>query len=634
MEKNTIANDNTTMLSGGELSVESVNVVKNEGNRVDLTKNASISTFNNNILVNFLKYPTLLYEGSISTSAPIGTDLYVSEVSPAILKTTSLTRISNFATNFRQWSGSMMLRMIFTKPIFIQTKIIIAFLPGTTIAESTSLSVNDLYGAQYHAVMNPDNDNELSFTIPFISGLNWLNMNQSSGVVSIKLFQPLIASQPTGVAIASIPFTILLSSENTTQSALNFRFLVAPTFDNHNINSQAIDALISSITPNVENTNRVNSLIPPTINNVNNAKTLILIPKIYISIFKKQMFGMDGTSSNPLPLNTFDISENVSYSSFDASKNGQLTIKSATYPLPYTESMIYLGVDATKTVVVNTYAAITPTLNLQVGQYSIATDVPPLAAVATNCRFIYCSNILNSPLGSFVVPNFSLTIYDSTTPVRNIMTECTLTVSINSANTYYNYLIQCKVNSYTSMPGIDAVGFSELGALTYHSATTNSLTVVEDFKALYSKVINEIDDPTYTHFAVYSNSTIAEITNDLSTNNYSNCVISSAVDLAAGFNERAKKLHDTLSSDAAAQQSILSFLMAFKYGVDIVASASRILSNVLSYVIPAFSYNGVQAADNHVIFDLTSTSLLTYGKQEPGLNLTNSNIINPDIHVI
>jgi len=120
----------------------------------------------------------------------------------------------------------------------------------------------------------------------------------------------------------------------------------------------------------------------------------------------------------------------------------------------------------------------------------------------------------------------------------------------------------------------------------------------------------------------------------MAVSNYTNCVIASTVDLAACFNERALKLHQQLSAEGASQQSFLSFLMAFKYGVDIVASASRIISNVLTYVIPAFSYNGVQSADSHVIFDLTTSNRMVYDQLEPGVNLTSTNIVNPNIVVV
>lgn len=158
-----------------------------------------------------------------------------------------------------QWTGNFLVRIIFTKAIFMQTKIIMAFIPGADISQADNITISDMYGAQFHAVMNPDNDNELSFVVPFISGKMWHNMNESTGVLIMKLFQPLVASQPTGTASNVIPFTITLSSDhdrgqNIASSPLTFRYLIAPTFQNTVINQIVVNDLTTQISPQISNT--------------------------------------------------------------------------------------------------------------------------------------------------------------------------------------------------------------------------------------------------------------------------------------------------------------------------------------------------------------------------------------------
>lgn len=274
----------TQLLSGGELSVENTNVVKSRTGHVNIGANADTTAFNESIFDHYLKFPTILFDGTISTTAQVGSNLYITEVSPSLFRSTKLTRIANIATNFRQWSGSFMIRMIFTKAIFMQTKIIAAYIPGLTLAEAETLSIADLYGCQYHAVMNPDNDNELSFEIPFISGKNWLSMGESSGVFLIKLFQPLVASQPTGTLNTSIPFTLMLSSTKSTNSpALTFRYLVAPTLQNKVIDNVLRSEVTTQISPQIKNTlnsfREYSSILPPNFNTSPRIESIVALPK-------------------------------------------------------------------------------------------------------------------------------------------------------------------------------------------------------------------------------------------------------------------------------------------------------------------------------------------------------------------
>jgi hypothetical protein len=243
----------TQLLSGGELSVENVNVIKTEMSHLNLSKLADKTLFAHDHFTQYLQFPTVLFTGTISPQSQVGTTLYSTEVSPVLMKSTRLTRVANIASNFNQWTGSMRVRIIFTKAIFMQTKIICCYLPGYTNSDAEFLDVSDLYGAQYHAVMNPDNDNELSFEIPFISGKNYHNMKESTGLFIIKLFQPLVSSQPTGTTNSNIPFTILLSSDSDSKTPLTYRYLINPSLNNNTIEQIQRADLATQLSPQVDN---------------------------------------------------------------------------------------------------------------------------------------------------------------------------------------------------------------------------------------------------------------------------------------------------------------------------------------------------------------------------------------------
>lgn len=243
----------TQLLSGGELSVENTNVVQHNTGHTNISALANNTTFSSDDFDKYLKFPTILFEGTLGTNTNAGALLYASEVSPTILKATKLTRVANIASNFLQWNGDLVIRIIFTKAIFMQTKIIAAFLPTAELANVDKVGVIDMYGCQYHAVMNPDNDNELSFVIPFISGKNWHTMRESTGLFLIRLFQPLVTSMPSGTQNATVPFTMTVSSTtNSPNRPLAFRYLIAPTTVNSTIIATTNSDFATTISPQID----------------------------------------------------------------------------------------------------------------------------------------------------------------------------------------------------------------------------------------------------------------------------------------------------------------------------------------------------------------------------------------------
>lgn len=250
-------NDHSTqLLSGGELSIENVNVTASNTGHVNINSLSDYTAFDHSVFDKYLRFPTILYEGTITPTATVGTVLYETLVAPTILTSTRVSRLANIATNFLQWNGDIVIRVIFTKAIFMQTKIIAAFIPTATKADGAKFNNSDLYGAQYHAIMNPDNDNELSFVIPFISGKNWHDIQESTGLFQIRLFQPLVSSQPTGTTNTSIPFTITVaSSTDSRHKPFSFRYLIAPQTVNPIINAEREADFARQISPQVQDTN-------------------------------------------------------------------------------------------------------------------------------------------------------------------------------------------------------------------------------------------------------------------------------------------------------------------------------------------------------------------------------------------
>lgn len=270
----------TQLLSGGELSVENALNIKTKTGHAEINKMADLTSFSNNAFSQYLIFPTILFEGSISPNSSVGSTLYSSVVSPSLMKSTRLSRIANIASNFTQWCGSMTIRIIFTKAIFMQTKIIAAFLPGEN--DASNISISDMYAAQYHSVMNPDNDNELMFELPFISGKNWLNMNESSGLFIIKLFQPLINSQTAANLNNNIPFTITISSSKL-DIPLNFRYLKAPDYKNDNTEKIKIQEQVAILSPQ-PNSDTPNETLPVSKINYNayssDVRTIVIMPPV------------------------------------------------------------------------------------------------------------------------------------------------------------------------------------------------------------------------------------------------------------------------------------------------------------------------------------------------------------------
>lgn len=143
-----------------------------------------------------LDFPTVCATGSINVGTPKGSVLYSSLVSPVNFSTQNYqSRLAYVARLFAQWNGTIRLSLVFTKVIFQQLKLIIAYHPGVFDLESfNSFDVDSLAALQYSKIFNPNNDVQVDFDIPFICPSIWCSMSGSIGCLSLRIFQPLVAS--------------------------------------------------------------------------------------------------------------------------------------------------------------------------------------------------------------------------------------------------------------------------------------------------------------------------------------------------------------------------------------------------------------------------------------------------------
>lgn len=142
------------------------------------------------------------------------TNLYTKNLQPSLLaepgsyasgvKTASTTSgppvwyLSNF---FKYWRGSLKLHLKFIKTQFHTGRIVITFTPGTsgfvTPADST-------YSLRHYVDIREADEIELTF--PYMTSLNWLTSNQSSGFISIDIVNNLRAPETCSSSIDVLTF--------------------------------------------------------------------------------------------------------------------------------------------------------------------------------------------------------------------------------------------------------------------------------------------------------------------------------------------------------------------------------------------------------------------------------------------
>lgn len=172
-----------------------------------------------------LKRPYLLWHGVIPSSSAINSVIYETAVSPTLISGNGATRISILASLFRQWCGDICLRFRCTKTLYVEGKLIMAFLPGYTLSNMQSVTVTDMLAQESSVIVNLVNDDCVEFSIPFISTDLWRNMDESTGVFSIRTYMPMVVSVTSA---PSLPFSLEVFSRPGSRGVC-MRYLASAT---------------------------------------------------------------------------------------------------------------------------------------------------------------------------------------------------------------------------------------------------------------------------------------------------------------------------------------------------------------------------------------------------------------------
>jgi hypothetical protein len=141
-----------------------------------------------------LKQETLVSSFTITSDVEVGARLDAFTVSPNRFHPPGASsRISFMAALFQFWRGTIMLRLVFTKTILQQMKIAVLFVPGAKIDDPTPTKI-EIMQYSHKLIINPSNEMEVMFEIPFISDRPFLRMSENTGVLYFILFQPFTAS--------------------------------------------------------------------------------------------------------------------------------------------------------------------------------------------------------------------------------------------------------------------------------------------------------------------------------------------------------------------------------------------------------------------------------------------------------
>jgi len=153
-----------------------------------------------------LNHETVLTQFSFMPSTSIGTVLHSQEISPSKMVNGDYpSRVSYLSEFYKFWRGSFKFRFIFTKTILQQCKILAVFVPGNTSA-STPPTIDESYFWSHKIVINPANETEWTLDIPFISTRPYLETSESTGMLYMILFQPLVNSSGADTAITGTMF--------------------------------------------------------------------------------------------------------------------------------------------------------------------------------------------------------------------------------------------------------------------------------------------------------------------------------------------------------------------------------------------------------------------------------------------
>eukprot|EP00487_Bulimina_marginata_P001288 TRINITY_DN1276_c0_g1_i2.p4 TRINITY_DN1276_c0_g1~~TRINITY_DN1276_c0_g1_i2.p4 ORF type:complete len:110 (-),score=18.95 TRINITY_DN1276_c0_g1_i2:1092-1421(-) len=109
--------------------------------------------------------------------------------------------------------------------------------------------------------------------------------------------------------------------------------------------------------------------------------------------------------------------------------------------------------------------------------------------------------------------------------------------------------------------------------------------------------------------------------------------------MSASFSDRAITSAELLSEEDSGFEERINFvtlLMSLKVGADFIAKASRVTSNVLSYLIPILKINGRAVGPNQtIVLDLTGSDAVYLERSSDRRTINeHSEVNNPNIIVV
>lgn len=178
--------DNVAML-GSETNKMNTTMVKTPVREGSLMPTSKMS------IEQLLEMETQAADFSVDPTSEIGTVIYQTSVNPISMTTNVTTRVEWLSRLFKFWRGVLILKFIFTKTILQQCKFLAVFVPGAKDTDDPP-STADAYYYTHKMVMNPVNETELTFEIPFVNDRPFLPITESTGMFYFMVYQPIVNS--------------------------------------------------------------------------------------------------------------------------------------------------------------------------------------------------------------------------------------------------------------------------------------------------------------------------------------------------------------------------------------------------------------------------------------------------------
>jgi len=157
-----------------------------------------------------LSDPVLVSTFNITNTTTVGTVVYSTPISPRMINATAETRVGYLSRMYRYWRGDFDFHFVFTKTILIQTKLMAVFVPGATATSPPPTKAQSTY-FKHNVLMNPANEESYHLRVPFVSTTPFNEMSESTGMLYVITFEPLVISVGDTNAI---PVSIFMSGLN------------------------------------------------------------------------------------------------------------------------------------------------------------------------------------------------------------------------------------------------------------------------------------------------------------------------------------------------------------------------------------------------------------------------------------